>query len=92
MTTIWERYGWNEKWGYERQQRKDPPPPAVGQVWAMPNGMEVMIVGLLGKHPIVPSAQGNDVITDPWPTDEAALVAGPGAPWAPPGWKEGGEG
>lgn len=77
------------------------PTARCGQVWVLPHiSAQVVAVDTLGwtcpdgdeKTPCAHWPVGFDAngaewtALDAWPVEGAVLVAGPGAPWAPPGW------
>ncbi len=70
----------------DRDYPLHPPPPAVGQVWAI-GAVERPIVRV-EKIPGGWNVAFVDLEIPSWPPPGAALVAGTGSPWAPPGWTE----
>lgn len=82
----------------DRERPMKPPPPAVGQVWRMPRSDVFMEEGVtvvqedadgvvrcrMGQTWYSTDA-GDDVFM--WPPRGAILLAGPGAPWVPAGWR-----
>ncbi len=74
------------------------PAPRCGQVWWFGGGHHQVLSVSGGSAVFVGWRQRGErilggvmvelgVFETPWPPPEGVLVAGPGAPWAPPGWQ-----
>jgi len=86
----------------DREHPLPAPPPRCGQVWVWPDGLEPGRAEMVTGH-FVCVAGTTTITTDEfcystgggdedsgcrdWPPSGAVLVAGPGAPWAPPEWE-----
>lgn len=66
------------------------PDPRVGQVWFVidENGAtaETMVLAVIRVEDMNFVMSAGDPAPTPWDPSGGLLVAGPGAPWAPPGW------
>jgi len=60
------------------------PPPLCGQVWVLPNGEHGLVTSVVGGLVTLGATSYPEEL---WPPGGAVLVAGPGSPWAPAGWR-----
>lgn len=63
------------------------PPPMGTQVWAWPDGTQHVIGKVWGVGGGVTFSNGDSLPPGMWPPQDAVLVGGPHAPWAPRGWR-----
>lgn len=71
---------------YDAAHPRPVPSPHAGQVWVWPDGEERIVTHVWpGGRALLGS--GLHLQSDEWPPAGAVLVSGPGAPWAPKGWR-----
>ena len=66
------------------------PPPLIKQVWVWVDSGEQWMVQGIADFPwtlVLRDGRAEVVEFESWPSPGAVLIAGPGAPWAPPGWR-----
>jgi len=80
----------------DREHPLPAPPPRCGQVWVWLDGdgdwfpyrFEMLVVGVDHNGRACWANNPIGILSDgPWPPPGAVLVAGHGAPWAPPEWE-----